>query len=158
MRRVAIYIRVSTTEQAEEGFSVPAQKEKLINYCKAREWIISDIYIDPGYSGSNINRPAIQKLITEIKNFDIVLVYKLDRLSRSQKDTLHLIEDVFLNNKVDFVSLSEAFDTFTPFGRASIGILSVFAQLERENIKEWSKLGKKERAKNGLFHGGLMSR
>ncbi|MEQ8187163.1 MAG: recombinase family protein [Candidatus Eremiobacterota bacterium] len=137
---------------------MPAQKEKLINYCKAREWIISDIYIDPGYSGSNINRPAIQKLITEIKNFDIVLVYKLDRLSRSQKDTLHLIEDVFLNNKVDFVSLSEAFDTFTPFGRASIGILSVFAQLERENIKEWSKLGKKERAKNGLFHGGLMSR
>ncbi len=156
MRRVAIYIRVSTTEQAEEGFSVPAQKEKLINYCKAREWIISDIYIDPGYSGSNINRPAIQKLITEIKNFDIVLVYKLDRLSRSQKDTLHLIEDVFLSNKVDFVSLSEAFDTSTPFGRASIGILSVFAQLERENIKERSKLGKKERAKNGLYHGGAL--
>jgi site-specific DNA recombinase len=154
MKRVAIYIRVSTTEQAEEGFSVPAQKEKLINYCKAREWIISDIYIDPGFTGSNLNRPAMQKLIAEIKNFDIVLVYRLDRLSRSQKDTLHLIEDVFLKNSVDFISLTESFDTSTPFGRASIGILSVFAQLERENIIQRMKLGKEGRAKSGLFHGG----
>lgn len=83
-----------------------------------------------------------------------MLVYKLDRLSRSQKDTLQLIEDVFMANDVHFVSLNENFDTSTPFGRASIGILSVFAQLEREQIKERMAMGKVGRAKIGLFHGG----
>jgi len=80
-------------------------------------------------------------------------VYKLDRLSRSQKDTLYLIEEKFLPNNVDFVSLSENFDTTTPLGRAMIGILSVFAQLERENIKERLTLGRTERAKEGLYNG-----
>jgi len=155
LKKCAIYIRVSTTEQADEGFSIQAQRDKLVNYCKAKDWLISDFYMDPGYSGSTLDRPAIQRLIKEIRNFDIVLVYKLDRLSRSQKDTLHLIEDIFLKNQVDLVSLSESFDTGTAFGRASVGILSVFAQLERETIRERSRLGKTERAKEGLYKGGL---
>ena len=67
--------------------------------------------------------------------FDTVLVYKLDRLSRSQKDTLYLIEDVFLENDIEFVSLLENFDTSTPFGKAMIGLLSVFAQLERNKSR-----------------------
>ena len=83
------------------------------------------------------------------KLFDTVLVYKLDRLSRSQKDTLYLIEDIFLKNNIEFVSLLENFDTSTPFGRAVIGLLSVFAQLEREQIKERMQLGKLGRAKSG---------
>ena len=85
-----------------------------------------------------MNRPSLQKLFADCtqKRFDTVLVYKLDRLSRSQKDTLYIIEDLFLTNHVDFISMSENFDTSTPFGRAMIGILSVFAQLEREQIKE----------------------
>lgn len=113
-------------------------------------------YKDPGFSGSNLNRPGIQHLIEDVKDgkIDTVLVYKLDRLSRSQKDTLQLIEDVFMANDVHFVSLNENFDTSTPFGRASIGILSVFAQLEREQIKERMAMGKVGRAKAGLFHGG----
>lgn len=82
---------------------------------------------------------------------------KLDQLSRSQRDTLHLIEDVFLPNRVDFVSMSESFNTSTPFGRAMIGILSVFAQLEREQIRERTFMGRLERAKEGLFHGGCIS-
>jgi len=156
MKKVGIYIRVSTQEQAEEGYSIQAQKERLINYCKAKDWNIVGIYTDAGYSGSNLDRPGIQKLIEDIKidKMNIVLVYKLDRLSRSQKDTLYLIEDVFLENGVDFVSMNESFDTATPFGRAMIGILSVFAQLERETIKERSLMGRIERAKSGLFHGG----
>ncbi len=153
-KKVAIYIRVSTQEQAQEGFSIPAQRERLINYSKAKDWIIYEIYVDGGFSGSSLSRPAIQKLIDNVNNFDIVLVYKLDRLSRSQKDTLYLIEDVFIKNNVDFVSMNESFDTSTPFGRAMIGILSVFAQLERETIKERSELGRIERAKEGLYHGG----
>lgn len=154
MKKAAIYIRVSTQEQANEGYSVQAQKERLINYCKARDWIIQDIYIDPGFSGSNLERPAMKSLLNNLDEIDLVLVYKLDRLSRSQKDTLHLIEDIFLVNDIDFVSMNESFDTATPFGRAMIGILSVFAQLEREQIKERSLMGRIERAKEGLYHGG----
>lgn len=154
MKRAALYIRVSTLEQAQEGYSIGAQKERLIAFCKAHDWTIADIYIDGGYTGSNIDRPGMQKLISEIDKIDIVLVYKLDRLSRSQKDTLYLIEEVFLPNNVDFVSLNESFDTSTPFGRAMIGILSVFAQLEREQIKERTFMGRIARAKQGLYHGG----
>src|SRR5699024_7227796 len=109
---------------------------------------------DGGYSGSNTDRPAMQEMISNIKNVDAVVVYKLDRLSRSQKDTLYLIEDVFLENEVDFISLSESFDTSTPFGRAMIGILSVFAQLEREQITERTNMGRLARAKDGYYHGG----
>jgi site-specific DNA recombinase len=155
MTRTAIYIRVSTEEQIE-NYSIPTQKERLINYCKAKDWTITNIYVDPGFSGSNLQRPAIQQLISDVKEqkIDLVIVYKLDRLSRSQKDTLYLIEDVFIKNNVDFVSMNESFDTTTSFGRAMIGILSVFAQLEREQIRERTMMGRKARAKTGLFHGG----
>ena len=154
MRRAALYIRVSTQEQAQEGYSVGEQKERLIAYCKAQDWIIADIYVDGGYTGSNLNRPGIQQLIKETSKFDLVLVYKLDRLSRSQRDTLYLIEEVFLPNNVDFISMQESFDTSSPFGKAMIGLLAVFAQLEREQIKERTKMGRLARAKAGLYHGG----
>lgn len=153
-KRVVIYIRVSTQEQAKEGYSIEAQREKLLAYCKARGWQVVAVIVDPGYSGSNLDRPGIQELISNITNYDVVLVYKLDRLSRSQMDTLHLIEHVFLPNGVDFISMSESFDTSTPFGRAVIGILSVFAQLERETIKERMDMGRVERVKEGKFQGG----
>lgn len=154
MRRAALYIRVSTQEQAQEGYSVGEQKERLIAYCKAQDWIIADIYVDGGYTGSNLNRPGMQHLIKETDKFDLVLVYKLDRLSRSQRDTLYLIEEVFLPNNVDFISMQESFDTSSPFGKAMIGLLAVFAQLEREQIKERTKMGRMARAKAGFFHGG----
>ena len=154
MKRAFLYIRVSTQEQAQEGYSVGEQKERLIAYCKAHDWCIVEIYADPGYSGSNLNRPGIQKLIADISGCDIVVVYKLDRLSRSQRDTLYLIEDVFLPNNADFVSIQESFDTSTPFGKAMIGLLAVFAQLEREQIKERTKMGRIARAKSGLYRGG----
>lgn len=151
MNKVAIYVRVSTTEQAEEGYSVDEQIDKLKKYCEIKDWAIYDTYVDPGFSGSNIKRPAMQRLIADVKRkrFDAVVVYKLDRLSRSQKDTLYLIEDVFAKYNVSFVSLNENFDTSTPFGKAMIGILSVFAQLEREQITERMQMGKVGRAKAG---------
>lgn len=157
MKVARCYIRVSTQEQADEGYSIQGQKERLTSYCKAMNYIIDDFYIDGGFSGTNRNRPGLEKLIKDIENkdTDIVLVYKLDRLSRSQKDTLYLIEEIFLKNKVAFVSMQESFDTSTAFGRAMVGILSVFAQLEVENMKERSKMGKAERAKEGLWGGGI---
>lgn len=151
----AVYVRVSTQEQAEHGYSIGEQEERLKAYCSAVGWTVYKVYTDAGFSGGNINRPALQQLITDVKlgRVQKVLVYKLDRLSRSQKDTLSLIEDVFLAHGADFVSLSENFDTGTPFGRAMIGILAVFAQLEREQIKERMSMGLDARAKQGKFHG-----
>ncbi len=154
MKRAAIYVRVSTLEQAQEGYSIGEQKERLIAYCKAHDWIIANIYVDGGYSGSNLNRPGIQKLMQETEEFDVVLVYKLDRVSRSQRDTLYLIEEIFMPSEVDFVSMQECFDTSSPFGKAMIGLLAVFAQLEREQIKERTKMGRMARAKQGYYHGG----
>ena len=95
-------------------------------------------------------------MITDIQNQKIshVIVYKLDRLSRSQKDTLYLIEDVFNPNDVDFISMNESMDTSTPMGKLMLGILSAFAQLERENIRLRTRMGMLERVKNGYWMGG----
>jgi site-specific DNA recombinase len=153
--RVALYVRVSSHEQVE-GYSIGEQIERLEKYAEALEWDIVKTYVDPGYSGGNTDRPGLKELLKDIKKGEItkVVVYKLDRLSRSQKDTMLLIEDEFLAHGVDFVSMSENFDTSTPFGRAMIGILAVFAQLERENIKERTMIGKEARAKEGKWGGG----
>lgn len=153
--KVIIYVRVSTADQAKEGHSIPEQLDRLKKYCEAMDWTIVETFIDPGYSGGSLDRPGLKDMIKFIKaeKVDKVVVYKLDRLSRSQKDTLYLIEDVFLNNNTDFVSMNENFDTSTPFGRAMIGILAVFAQLEREQIKERMTMGREARAKQGYYTG-----
>lgn len=153
---IAIYARVSTQEQAAEGYSIDEQIERLRKYCEAQGRADIKPYVDGGYTGANMNRPSLKALIDDVKKgkIDKVVVYKLDRLSRSQKDTLHLIEDVFIKNGAEFESMSERFDTASSFGRAIIGILSVFAQLEREQIKERMSMGKEGRAKEGRWHGG----
>jgi site-specific DNA recombinase len=154
-RRVGLYVRVSTDIQVD-GYSIDEQIERLRKYCEAHGWTIYAEYVDPGFTGSNIDRPGLLKMLKDVreKKLDLVLVYKLDRLSRSQKDTLYLIEEEFLPNNVDFISMSENFDTSTPFGKAMIGILSVFAQLEREQIKERLAMGHLGRAKAGYWRGG----
>ena len=152
----ALYIRVSTDAQYEEGYSVDAQKQKLEQYCRLKDITDYQFYIDGGWSGSNIERPEMKRMIDNIRSKQVsaVVVYKLDRLSRSQKDTVFLLEDVFIPNGCNFISLNENFDTTTPYGKAMIGILSVFAQLERENIRERTRMGMQERVKSGLWMGG----
>ena len=154
--RAALYMRVSTDAQFEEGYSIEQQKEMLEAYCKAKRIEEYECYVDPGFSGSNIERPAMQNLIRDIREGRIthVLVYKLDRLSRSQKDTLYLIEDVFNTHDVTFTSLNENFDTSTPTGKAMLGMMSVFAQLERETIRERTRMGMLGRLKEGYWPGG----
>lgn len=149
------YVRVSTENQLE-NYSIDEQIARLKSYCIAKDWMLLKIYTDGGYSGGNTDRPALKQMLADIKTtkVDAILVYKLDRLSRSQKDTLTLIEDEFLKNNVDFVSINENFDTSTPFGRAMIGILSVFAQLEKDQITERFTMGRIGRCKSGYFHGG----
>ena len=149
------YVRVSTENQLE-NYSIEEQAERIKAYCAAKDWALLKIYTDGGYSGGNTNRPALRQMLSDIKtnNIDAVVVYKLDRLSRSQKDTLTLIEDELLSHKVDFISINENFDTSSPFGRAMIGILSVFAQLEKDQITERFTMGRIARAKAGYYHGG----
>jgi site-specific DNA recombinase len=156
MIRAAGYIRVSTDEQAEHGVSLPSQKSRIIAYCQSQNWSLHDLYVDDGYSGKDLNRPGMSKLIDDVKErkIDAIIVIKLDRLSRRQKDVLYLLEDVFEPNGIGFKSVSEPFDTTTPFGKAAIGMMAVFAQLERETIVERVRDGKKEAAKQGRFMGG----
>jgi len=155
-KRAAIYIRVSTEGQRDEGYSIDAQTELLEAFCISREIKTREFYIDGGFTGSNIDRPAMTRLIADIRRGEIshVIVYKLDRLSRSQKDTLYLIEDVFNPAGVTFISMNENMDTSTPIGRAMLGIMSAFAQLERETIRERTRMGMQERVKNGYWPGG----
>ncbi|MGM0168294.1 site-specific DNA recombinase [Enterococcus sp. AZ135] len=160
MKRAGIYIRVSTQEQANEGYSIGAQTDRLTKYVEAKEYVLCKKYIDAGYSGSKIDRPAMKELIEDVTNkeVDVIVVYKLDRLSRSQKDTMYLIEDVFRPNDVELISMQESFDTSTAFGNATVGMLSVFAQLERKSISERMITGRVERAKKGMYHTGGQSR
>ena len=155
--KIALYIRVSTDRQAEEGYSIEVQTERLTAFTKTFDGEVSfETYIDDGYSGASLERPAMERLIEDARKRRLthVCVYKLDRLSRSQKDTLHLIEDVFLPNDVAFISVQESFNTATAFGRAVVGILSVFAQLERENIYERTRSGMQKRVEAGYWPGG----
>lgn len=152
---VDLYIRVSTTEQAMEGYSVAEQENRLRRYCEAMGFKIHKVHIDAGFSGASLERPAIKEVIKDVQNHLVskVIVWKLDRLSRSQKDMLILLEDVFLTNNCDFVSMMESFDTSTAFGRAIVGILAAFAQLERENIKERTTMGRRARLAKGHYNG-----
>ena len=151
---IACYVRVSTQEQTQ-GYSIDEQKSRLQAYCAAMGWENPVLFVDPGYSGGNTDRPGLKSMIEGVKERRIktVIVYKLDRLSRSQLDTLYLIERVFLENGCQFISVTENFDTSSPFGRAMMGILAVFAQLEREQIKERMQMGRDARAKEGYWHG-----
>lgn len=152
---VDLYIRVSTTEQALEGYSVAEQESRLRRYSEAMGFRIHKVHIDAGFSGASLDRPAIKEVIRDIQSHLVskVIVWKLDRLSRSQKDMLVMLEDVFLANDCDFISMMESFDTSTAFGRAIVGILAAFAQLERENIKERTTMGRRARLAKGHYNG-----
>ena len=150
-----IYCRVSTLEQAEEGYSIDEQEKKLRAYCTAMGYQINRVAVDPGYSGASLDRPGIKEVISDVKHGRCgkVIVWKLDRLSRSQKDTLVLLEDVFSPAGCAFVSLVENFDTATPIGRCIVGVLAAFAQMERENIRMRTMMGRQASARSGKFTG-----
>jgi site-specific DNA recombinase len=137
-KRIAIYGRVSTDEQAREGISLEEQRERLRAYCRAMGWS-SDVveFIDDGYSAKNMERPALQRILREVKSGTIskLMVTKLDRLSRRLLDLLTLIE-LFHHHGVSFTSTTESFDTDTPSGRLTLQVLGAVAEFERERIRE----------------------
>lgn len=134
--KAGIYARVSTREQAEEGYSIENQIENAKLYCKMHN-IPYEIFVDDGYSGKDLKRPAIQKLLNEVENGNIthVIVFKLDRLSRKLKDILYVI-DLLTSKDAVLISLKENIDISTALGRLLLNILSSFAEFERENIRE----------------------
>lgn len=135
--KVAIYIRVSTKKQVEEGYSLDAQKERLIQIAETNGYIVYKVYADEGKSGKDTNRPAFQEMMEDMRNgkFDKILVLKLDRISRSVIDLEIMIKE-FQKYEVEFESASEKIDTSTSFGMMFIRLLAIFAQFERERIKE----------------------
>jgi len=134
---VAIYVRVSTEEQAREGLSVDAQIDKCEAYCKARSWGVFKVYKDAGFSAGSLNRPALELLLRDAQEskFNIILVYKIDRFSRKLKDLIMILEDL-KKKKINFTSVTEQIDTTSAMGEAFFQIIGVFAQLERGMVKE----------------------
>lgn len=152
-RRVAIYIRVSSLDQAKEGYSLAAQERALRKYCLDKNYSVYSLYADEGISGKDmIHRPAIQKLMkdAEEKKFDIVLFWALSRFTRSVSDLYQTVSKL-TQLGIGLVSYTESFDTSTPFGRAAIGILGVFAQLERELTSERVSLALDEKFKQSKY-------
>jgi site-specific DNA recombinase len=152
--QAALYCRVSTDEQAREGFSVAAQRDRLLAFCQAQGWAVADIYQDEGWSGAKLDRPALARLREDArqKRFDVVLVWKVDRFSRKVANLATLVDELDRNG-VAFRSVTEPFDTTHAAGRAFLQMLGVFAELERENIRERAKLGIRKRVESGLLHG-----
>ena len=157
--RCAVYTRVSTDNQAEKEFnSCEAQEEKIRSFINSQENMeIFRVYVDPGYSGGNLERPGITEMLRDIqgKNIDLVIAYKIDRLTRSPRDFYKLIE-LFERHEVDFISVTERFDTSTPSGRLLRNIMLTFAQFERELTSERTRDKMQQRAQKGMWNGGLV--
>jgi len=143
--KVAIYTRVSTEDQAKEGFSLDAQMERLRSYCEARGWKIAKEYVDDGYSGRRIKRPAYQVMMSEIGEWDILLVLKMDRIHRNSRNFMEMMEELRNQNK-EFVSMTESLDTSTAMGRFVMDIIQRIAQLESEQIGERVYAGMEQKA------------
>ncbi len=148
IKKVAIYARVSTEDQAKEGFSLASQLEKLRSYCKARGWKIAGEYIDDGYSGRNTNRPAYKKMMEDMSKWDVLLVMKMDRIHRNSKNFMLMMEELRKKGK-EFVSMTESLDTSTAMGRFVMDIIQRIAQLESEQIGERVYDGMRQKARQG---------
>ena len=150
-KRVAIYIRVSTLDQAREGYSLDMQEKTLRKWCADHGCDVVDVYADRGISGKDIDhRPDMRRLLQDVKKqkFDTVLFWALSRFSRSVSDLYDTME-LLQKYDVCMISYTESFDTSSPMGRAMIGIVGIFAQLERELTSERVFAALQERASQG---------
>ncbi len=150
--RVAVYARVSTEDQAKEGFSLEAQRERLRAYCTAKGWQVAKEYVDEGYSGRDVRRPAYQQMILERDYWDTLLVVKMDRIHRNARHFMQMMEDLNAWGK-EFASMQESLDTSTAMGRFVVDIIQRIAQLESEVIGERVYMGMEQKAKTT---GGIL--
>jgi site-specific DNA recombinase len=148
--KAAIYLRVSTDEQADNGNSLDSQEQACRKFCEARGLEVARMYVDPGASGGKIERKALTELRESVAAGDVavVVVYAVDRLSRRQADMLTLLEE-FERHGAGFAAASQPFDTTSPAGRAMLGVLTVFAELQREEIRERTRVALKGKQARG---------
>lgn len=144
-KAVAIYARVSTDRQ-----TVDMQIHELKEYVKRRGWNLYREFIDQGYSGSDTKRPAFQEMMNEAKKrkFDVLLVWKLDRLSRSMKDLVMVLNELG-GLGIGFVSYDNNLDTSTPTGKLVFHVIGAVAEFEKDNIKERVKAGLENAKRKG---------
>src|SRR5947209_2268495 len=159
--RCAIYTRKSSEEGLDRDFSsLDAQRESAEAYIKSQAqagWLcLAERYDDGGYSGGNMDRPALARLLTDIESghIDAVIVYKVDRLSRSLLDFARMM-DIFERHQVAFVSVTQQFNTATTMGRLVLNVLLSFAQFEREIISERTRDKIAAARKKGKWAGGM---
>jgi site-specific DNA recombinase len=151
--KAALYPRVSTEEQSKEGYSLAAQLEKMRAFCFSQGWTIYHEYVEEGKSAKDMDRPQLQGLLSNLHQFDVVLVYKLDRLSRNVADINYLL-NTFEKNKVAFKSVTEPYDTTTAQGKLLINIFASLAQFEREQLAERTYMGMARKHEEGSRNGG----
>jgi len=157
MQRVGLYVRVSTQEQADKGWSIDAQYAELRKFCDSHEdWKVVRAFKDPGFTAANLDRPGIRNLLecAQRGDLDLLVVWRYDRLSRDNLDfplLLHLLR----KNNVHVVSATEpGADDDSPHGEFVVGLLGLLATLERRTNAVRVKLGMRARARKGLWHGG----
>jgi site-specific DNA recombinase len=160
--RSAIYTRVSTDQGLEQDFnSLDAQREASEAYIKSQAhegWrLVRDHYDDGGYSGGSMDRPALQNLLIDVqaRRIDVIVVYKVDRLTRSLADFAKLVE-AFDAHGVSFVSVTQSFNTTTSMGRLTLNVLLSFAQFEREVTGERIRDKIAASKKKGMWMGGVV--
>lgn len=153
-KRAALYARVSTEEQALSGYSLDAQLEKMRLFCEINDLEIVGEYVDDGFSGTNTRRPAYKKMFSpeERKKWDTLVILKMDRIHRSSKNFMHMMEDL-KKNRQEFVSTFDKFNTTTAEGRFALDIIQRIAQLESEQIGQRTYIGMHEKAtsKRGIM-------
>ena len=150
------YIRVSTEKQAEEGNGLDSQKRDIQAYAGKNGMLISEWYVDDGYTGENMNRPALQRLINDCyaKKVKNVIAFKLDRISRGMVDGLYIIEKIFVPNDVKFICVHDAVNYDSPMEQAYTQMMAVFAQLDKNTMMLRMRGGMLERIKQGYWMGG----
>ena len=155
-KRIAIYCRVSTIEQAEEGYSIDEQERLLTEWCSKMDYIVTKYYSDRGISGKDIkHRPALKELLkdAEEKKFDMVISWKINRISRRLSDVLKIV-DIFEKNNITFKSYSEPFETDTPAGKMQFQMMALIGEFERGTIAQNVKMGMCAKARAGEWCGG----
>lgn len=149
---MAIYTRVSTEDQARQGYSLAAQWKRLRSFCASQGWSAAGAYVDDGYSGRDVKRPAYQRMMSERDAWDAIVVLKMDRIHRNSRNFMQMMDDLRRWGK-DFVSATESLDTSTATGRFVSDMLQRIAQLESEQIGERVYIGMLEGAEQGKFLG-----
>ncbi|MCA1818964.1 MAG: recombinase family protein [Halobacteriales archaeon] len=147
MVRVALYTRVSTEDQAKEGFSLDAQLERLRFYAKAQGWEVAGEYVDEGHSARTTKRPQYQRMMEERATWDTLLVLKMDRIHRNSRNFMGMMDALRKEGK-EFASVTESLDTSTAMGRFVMDIIQRIAQLESDQIGERTYVGMEQKAKS----------